>query len=414
MKLRSLLIASLAGNAALLAWLALRPANPPVSVTPVALVAPTASTSLTATQANALKSGDPAQMKAAGVLAEVANILMAGRAYAKLQAMDQAQKKARIALPGYWRNSRYDQPPQTDEQRAAEEKASEEFNTAMERAFPGVVENEAAAERPFLSPAARAKLARIEKDYAEIEKEINSHTKSGVLLPSDTAKLKLLEEEKHRDIAAALSPAEFEELQLHDTNSETVQTIRSYYGDAIQSEADYRKIFALRKAYDDRYPFKGEADPTAREAAYVQLRSAILTVIGEENYAAFQRANDRSYKDLTAITQRLELPANTPDVVYAARDGYALQSQAINQNPSLTHAERRAQLTALGEKARADLLSRLGPEGAAVYTGHTEWLNLLKDGSAFSTNPKDAPDYSHAGTTIYRLSGPRPTPRPGN
>lgn len=410
MKLLPLLVAgSLALNAALLAWFALRPANPPVTVTPAAITISPSLNPLTAAQANALKSGDPAQMKAAGVPDEVANILAAGRAYANGQALDRAHKKLRVPDARYWRNSRSDQPELTEEQRAAEDKVQKEFSAAMERAFPGGDGDDASdAPYSYLPPTAREKLARIEKDYDEIEAEIYSHTKSGIQLPSDLAKLKLLEEEKRRDIAAALTPAELGELQLHDNGSETVQTIRSRYGDAIPSEADYRKIFALQKAYDDRFSSANEQEISpASTAANAQLRADILAIIGEENYASFQRANDEGYRILTAITERLQLPSTTPGAIYAVRDGYALQAQAINGNAALTDEDQRTQLIALGEKAHAAILTKLGPEGATVYTEHTEWLDLLKSGSAFSTNPKDAPPDASTGTTVYPLPNPR-------
>jgi len=48
-----------------------------------------------------------------------------------------------------------------------------------------------------------------------------------------------------------MTPEEYEQYNLH--SSQTAMNIRSRYGDAIQTEDDYKKIFALQKAYDDQY-----------------------------------------------------------------------------------------------------------------------------------------------------------------
>ena len=410
-----LLTASAALNLALVAWLLLRPSLPTTPFTssssaalPSTAHASTSSATLTASQSAALRSADLAQMKAAGVPDDVAHILAAGRAYAKMNALEQALKKFRPKDSRYWRNSQSYEDNRTEEQQAEHQKVYEEFNAAMERAFPELVENEAAATPPFLPAAARQKLARIEKDYSELESEIRSHAVSGILLSSDTAKLRLLKDEKQRDLANALSPAELEEFQLHDERSGTVGTIRSHYGDLIESEADYRKIFALQKAFDDRFPGQGDADSNLRDDAYAQLRADIFTVIGQDKYAVFQHEHDRSYNALTAITERLKLPADAPDLIYAARDRYAAESQTIAQNSSLSLQAQRAQLNVLAEKARADLEAQLGPEGTRAYVERSEWLTLLTSGSAFSTNPKDAPIHTNVGVTEF----PAPRRRP--
>ena len=403
---------SVALNLVLVAWLLLRPSLPTTPFTssssaalPSTAHASTSPAPLTASQSAALRSADLAQMKAAGVPDDVAHILAAGRAYAKMNALDQAHKKFR-GDPRYWRNSRSDNS--TVEQLAAETKANEEFIKAMERAFPEMVEAEAAATQPYLSADARKKLARIEKDYAEIENEIRSRTTSGVLLASDNDKLRLLKEEKKRDLAAALSPAEWEEFQLRDDSSSTVQSIRSNYGDTIKTEDDYRKIFALQKSFDDRYPARSDADPASRDTAYAQLRAEIIGVIGEASYAAFQHEHDHNYQVLTAITERLKLPSGTPDLVYAVRDRYAAESQAIAQNSALSPAARDTQLKALGEKAYTDLTGQLGPEGAQAYAVRTQWVHLLRTATPFSTNLKDAPMFTNVGVTEFAAPRRRP------
>jgi hypothetical protein len=139
---------------------------------------------------------------------------------------------------------------------------------------------------------------------------------------------------------------------------------------------------------------------TRSEAERV-LREQIRAAIGEENYAAFQRANDQSYKALTSLVKRLDLPATTIDTVYASRDGYAAQSQQIAENTALSSAERRSQLQSLATKARTELESTLGKEGAEAYAQRADWLRLLTNGTGFSTDPKMAPPGYSSGGSVY-------------
>lgn len=415
MKLGTLLLTgSLAANIAFVAWLCRRPTYPAVKASaPTAAASPASrgSISISTAQASALQSADLAEMKAAGIPNEVANILAAGRAYRNLTLREQARKKLRLTDSRYWRNTwTYEDP--ADERQDEKKRLEEEFDTAMKRAFPELAEDEedrgvsrsTGIDRyAGLSDAVREKLTRIEKDYNEIESEMHTRVKGGILLPSDEAKLKLLREEKRRDIAAALSPAELENLQLRDTNSETFQAVRSNYGNAIESEADFRKVFGLQRAFDERFSSGSGKNPDARDAAYAELRADILEVVGEKSYAAYQREHDNTYRALTAITRRLALPRDTPDQVYAARDRYAAQSQIIARDPSLSPEAQSARLKTLGEIALSDLQATLGSEGAEVYAGRANWLIFLKQGEAFSTDPKDAPQHTNVGVTDYRL-----------
>jgi hypothetical protein len=235
----------------------------------------------------------------------------------------------------------------------------------------------------------------------------------GVSLPSDEAKLKLLREEKERDIAAALTPEEREQYELH--LSPTALTIRSTYGDAIQTEDDYRKVYALRKAFDDQYrnaqrPGTVLSPEQAKERAEAQkqLDLQIRSVIGEDSFAATLRANDPDRKVLSSLQSRLNLPANVTDQVFAARESYAAQTQAIHTDANLTVAQQRAQITALANQAITDLTAKLGKDAADAYAQRAAWIQMLKSGSAYSTNPKDSPQgVYNSYNSVFPLRSPQ-------
>ncbi|MGH7957767.1 MAG: hypothetical protein ACREH8_12280 [Opitutaceae bacterium] len=68
----------------------------------------------------------------------------------------------------------------------------------------------------------------------------------GVQLASDREKLRLLRAERDRDIAALLTPEEWTAYEMRTSISGNI--VKSRYGDAIESEAEFQKIHALQKA----------------------------------------------------------------------------------------------------------------------------------------------------------------------
>jgi len=421
MKILPLFLAlSLAANAALLATFFVRPA--PAGGTTAASVAPVAvgksaaagGGELTATQVAALTSGDLAEMKAAKIPDDIARQLVIARAFTKMMARQRAFYRPPETTGMYWANPASTFRNRTKEERAEMMKAQREFSEAL-RGTEAEMMDRGSTRFEYLPAVKREQISRIIQDYDEMRSEINSDM-AGIQLPSDREKLKLLRQEQEHDIADALSPAEFEQYLLH--SSQTASNVRNRYGDAIKTEDDYKKIFALQKAFDDQYStqdmFVGGPPSqelmSARRNAEAKLQEEIQATLGAENYAAFQRATDQEYKALNSVAKRLNLPANTADTVYAARDTYATQSQQINQDTSLSSQDRRTQLKALADRARAELTTTLGAEGAEAYAQRANWLNHLKNGNAFSTNPKDAPGgRTYLGNTVY----PVPPPRPG-
>src|SRR6185436_12392651 len=88
-----------------------------------------------------------------------------------------------------------------------------------------------------------------------------------------------------------------------------------------------------------------------------------------------------------SLASRLNLAGNATDNVLTARDVYAQESQRINGDASLTPAQKRQQITELGNRARSDIARTLGNEGTEAYAQRSSWLNMLQQGMAFSTTP---------------------------
>jgi hypothetical protein len=383
-----LLTLSLAANVALAAAFILRaPAPTPTTSTAARATAATSGDGKASDALRqALASGDGAALQAAGIPADLANQLMLGRAFGRFaEKMRAAQNKA--ADGRWWRRAGASSTGNLNREQMLA--ARRELSEAMLAAFGddlgiGGTDNSQLA---FLAPAKRDALRRIVQDYDEMLAKFGG---DGVQLASDREKQKMLRAERDRDIAALLSPDELAAYEMR--TSATAATIRQRYGDAIESEDDFKKIYALQKAFDEKFPaLSGRVTPdmmAARADAARQLQDDLRDALGGDKYAALRRAADTEIRTLDSLASRLNLPANTTDNIVAARDVFAMESQRINADTSLTPAQRRAQLQELGNRARADVVRTLGTEGTEAYAQRSAWLNMLQSGMAFSTTPQ--------------------------
>jgi hypothetical protein len=241
----------------------------------------------------------------------------------------------------------------------------------------------------FLPAAKRDALRRINQDYDEMMAKFSGS--GGVQLPSDREKLRLLRAERDRDIAALLSPEE--RLAYEMRTSLSGNAVRSRYGDAIESEAEFQKIYSLQKAFDEKFSrdaLSGRISPEmlrARGEAERQLAAEIRASVGEDRYAALRRAADPDVRTLDTLTSRLNLPATTTDAVLGSRDTYSAASQRIINDEALSMSERRAQIQALAGQAKSELTRTLGADGAEAYAQRSQWVNMLQGGMAYSTTP---------------------------
>lgn len=339
----------------------------------------------------ALTSGDAAALRAAGVSDDVIRHLALGQAAHRLQNRLHAVKPQPPAETRYWKNLAWLRNPYTREQRAELNAAQNEFGDALRSLLGEELSLDPIrhSQRLFLPAAKQDQLARIEHDYAELHDDLNRET-GPIRLASDLEKLKFLDAEKERDLATLLTSAEREQLDLRE--SPTALKVRAQFGEAFADENDYRQFFALQKSFDEKY---ARISPLSadRQTVQAELEQKIETALGPEKFAALVRLADQDRRQLSSLDRRLSLPPGTVDRTITSRDAYAQESQRLQTDPALSPAERENQIKQLATRARADLTTTLGATAAEAYAASATWLSYLKQGSAFSTDPKIAPPF---------------------
>ena len=422
MKPTTLLIAlSLVANA-LLGVLLFRLSPPPAPVASSSVATSAASTAAAAKSARlraALASGDFAALCAAGVPVETARALAAGSAYARYRAKLGAIQPAPNPDPRYWLHPAMTRPLPTPSERAALTAAEREFADSLAALFgaSASLTGERDARLAFLPVWKQEQLRRLEQDYKDQQADLQRDI-TGPPLASDREKLRLLNEQKERDLAALLTPAERADLELRA--SPTALNQMDLFGDGIATEDDWRTLFYAFKAHDQRFPsddLRGGLPDFDRIVASLddtrQMYEQIHQALGDERFAALQKAVDSDRQELTSLGRRLDLPPDTTDRVLALRESYALESQRIAADETLDDTQRTAQLKALAARARTDVAPLLGADATDAYVRRPNWLRRLADGNAYTTNPADTPlGQSALSTPFFPLAPPaaRPTP----
>src|SRR6187401_2515115 len=115
--------------------------------------------------------------------------------------------------------------------------------------------------------------------------------------------MKQLAATRERELLAILTPEEIERLDMRTSTSSS--TVRQRFGEAIESEDEFRKVFVLQKAFDEKYPIE-DAIYSSRQQELMRQRGEaerklleeIQQAVGEERYAVFRRAMDQDFQSI--------------------------------------------------------------------------------------------------------------------
>lgn len=241
-------------------------------------------------------------------------------------------------------------------------------------------------------------IQEIMQDYSDLMAQVRTDAQ-GVMLSEDRQKLAYLEAEKRKDLTKLLTPEEFEEYQLRTSN--TASQLRYSLSAFEPTEQEFRALFKLQEAYDDRFgqygtTVRGTAESAQeRQAAEKKLIADAKEFLGPERGAEYERSRDYSYQNVANLAKRLDLPKDTALTVYNLQKDTEQRANALRSDRTLAQDQRVQQLTTLAAEASAKVASALGDRGFAAYQENAgSWLKYIV--------PQPAPP---ATTTSPALSG---------
>jgi hypothetical protein len=205
-----------------------------------------------------------------------------------------------------------------------------------------------------------AKVAQIQDVYDRFAAEWAELTqRDGNVSPAERQKRsKEWSARKDREIAALLTPEEYEEYTLRTT---AAADVRHRLSDVEVSDEETRAI-ALAK-------MKAQGD------------DAIKQLLGADRFAAYQRASDNVYQQTRRITDRFELPVETAVQVCQMQKDAQAQASAIRSDRSRTVEERQELLQAMQAETEQSLSAALGPKIFKAYQKYNgDWLKRFTDG----------------------------------
>ena len=280
------------------------------------------------------------------------NFLMWGGGYARTDAQREAQRKMQEI-----------QKKLSEEARAAGVDRSSFFNFG--RKVPG------------LSAEKSEQLARLEADRQEMRSQVHTEA-SGMMLDRDTERLKYIDAEFKKDLAALLTPEELEAWSMQ--RSETAQNLRAQLAYMAPTDEEFRKILKLQEAFNEAWPsnFGGNTDWQKRSEAERAMKKQIAEVLGPTRAADYDKATSYEFGTLSNLEYRLELPKGSADKVLGLHKETDEAARKIRSDKSLSDADRKESLKVLAEQVKSELVGVLGEEGMKAYRNqNSHWIDGL-------------------------------------
>jgi hypothetical protein len=164
----------------------------------------------------------------------------------------------------------------------------------------------------------------------------------------DMKQMRKLRKDMNVEMAALLSPQEYDEYQLR--MSDTAMGMRMQLGSFDPSEQEFRDIFQSKKKFDDEYGgmFGGgnmsKEERDKMNAAQKDLNSQIKSLLGDTRYAEYERSQDWAFQSIYRVTERNGLPKESAVQVYDMKKLAEEQASKVRKDQSLTPEQRQETL----------------------------------------------------------------------
>ncbi len=123
------------------------------------------------------------------------------------------------------------------------------------------------------------------------------------------------------------------------------------------------------------------ADGTAVDAA-AATQNRIKTILGDDRYAGYQRAQDGDYQQTLRVTRRLGAADDTAAQAWEIQRAAGAAAQLLRTNTGLDDPSRQAALGEIAREADRSLRATLGETGFATYREYAGgWMKDLSPGN---------------------------------
>jgi hypothetical protein len=229
----------------------------------------------------------------------------------------------------------------------------------------------------FLSAEKQALVRALNDKYREQERALFGN---GGWSAENRAKYAAMRTQREAELAQILGPEEFQQYLLR--NSWTARNMRENLASFQPNEEEFRKLFDLRKAYDDQFGYTRDGGDDAmreqRRIAQQNLEDQMRALLGEDRFRQYQMAQDERFRDIYEFTERNSLPRQTAEVVYDMRRAAEDARRQLQAQANLDEAARQAALAQLADETRRTLMQTLGEANWDEYRRRDgRWIDRL-------------------------------------
>jgi hypothetical protein len=234
----------------------------------------------------------------------------------------------------------------------------------------------------FLSPEKQEQAKALYAKYREMERDL--FRDGGGMTAENRAKFMALRAEREAEMAKLLGPEEFAQYQLR--NSYTARNMRENLTGFQPSEDEFRKIFDLKKTFDDQFGFMRDGSDEAvreeRRLAQQKLDEQLLATLGPQRFQEYQLSQDDRYRENVDFAQRYNLEPQVAKTLYDVRIAAEQERNRIRADSSLNEQARAAALNELAQLTQAALQPTLG-DNWNRYRERNGWVARLNQTGDF-------------------------------
>jgi hypothetical protein len=191
---------------------------------------------------------------------------------------------------------------------------------------------------------------------------------------ADLEQLRALESEASQQVARMLTPEQKEELDLRV--SRTANSMRATLGEFDMTEGEFKRVYALRKDFDERYAYTSHEDPE-RVAAQLELDRQVRSALGDDRYTHYLREQNWSTSTLRNVAQEHNIPKETAVQVFDLKAPAQEQAVGIRQEASLTPQQRQQMLQGVQDATVRAIAQIIGQEAVQAYAREGSWIRAL-------------------------------------
>ena len=230
----------------------------------------------------------------------------------------------------------------------------------------------------FLPEDKRSQLLAL-RDKIEGMRERVLEAANGNPSAADLEALQKIEEQRKAELGKLLSGSELAEFELR--MSGTADQLRADLIGFNPSESEFREIFELQKAVEEKFAFANASDEAVQKekaAAQKEIQEEIKRQLGDARYADYVKAQIPDYRDACVFTEVYELPTSTAQALFEIKQIAEAEKQNLLANSTLQEQDRLEALQAIQAETEKTLRATLGPKIFSNYSqGTGKWVQNL-------------------------------------